>query len=349
MSLIEKTGPAQPTPSFEEQMRQAESDSGMPPDEELYAGYGVDHPEPNEHGQIPTNRTVEAEAEETPEAPEVTEPVAEKEETVEAVPEVPELPDRVEELNKKVGQLVNENAELRKFLEQQAQPQQPQQQFQAPLTQETVNYLDELSVENPQQAVYVALQSGQPVLYERAMQSWYDQDPRAAGRYERQVEYQQLQQQLGAQIQPQLATANQMAEAQQLEAAMKAVADKHEDFGDVIGTLDQERAQQIVDGGLPPSILKDLAGGDQQSKEKVFEAIYRWVKADLGDTFKTAAEEASIKQAEENKQAKVDATVASATTTTPDAVPETEEERLRRVWIDQYPTMQSAWTGRSAR
>jgi len=344
VSLIEKSG-ADATPSFEEQMRAAEANSGVPPDSELYAEWGVETPEPDEHGQVPTNRPVEAEAEETPEPETAPEPVAE-EETVEAVPEPP---DKVDELNKKVGQLVNENAELRKFLEQQAQPQQPQQQFQAPLTQETVNYLDELSVENPQQAVYVALQSGQPVLYERAMQSWYDQDPRAAGRYERQVEYQQLQQQLGAQIQPQLASANQMAEAQQLEAAMQAVAAKHEDFGDVIGTLDQERAQQIVDGGLPPSILKDLAGGDQQSKEKVFEAIYRWVKADLGDTFKQAAEEATIKQAEENKQAKVDATVASATTTTPDSVPETEEERLLRVWRDQSPPMQSAWTGRSAR
>jgi len=339
VSLIEKSG-SEPTPSFEEQMRKAEADGGVPPDSELYAEFGVEHPEPDEHGQVPASRTVEAEAvqEEVPETPE---PVAE--ETVEAVPEPP---DKVDELNKKVGQLVNENAELRKYLESQAQPQ--QQQYQAPVTQETVNYLDELSVENPFQAVQVAIQSGQPVLYERAMQSWYDQDPRAAGRYERQVEYQQLQQQFGAQIQPQLESASQMAEAQQLEAAMKTVADKHEDFVDVIGTLDQERAQQIVDGGLPPSILHDLKG-DQQAKEKVFEAIYRWVKADLGDTFKNAAAEASTRQAEENKQAKVDATVASATTTTPDSVPETEAERLRRVWAENSPSMQSAWLGRSAR
>jgi hypothetical protein len=158
---------------------------------------------------------------------------------------------------------------------------------------------------------------------------------------------QQFQSQQQAQIAPQLQQAQQMAEEQQLESAMKNVADKHEDFVDVIGTLNEERAKQIVDSGLPPAILQGLQG-DQQAKEQVFEAIYRWVKADLGDTFKNAALEASEKQADENRQAKVDATVASATTTTPDAVEETEAERMSRVWKEQSPSMQSAWTGRSA-
>ncbi len=341
MSLIEKTG-AEPTPSFEEQMRQAEASDGIPPDSELYAEFGVESPEPDEHGQVPASRTVEAEPAEaeTPEA----EQEAPAPEAVEAAPEV----DKYEELNKKVGQLVNENAEYRRLLEQQQQQyQQPQQPQQYQLTQETVNYLDELSAENPQQAVYVALQSGQPVLYERAMQSWYDQDPRAAGKYERAMEYQQLQAQQQAQIAPQLQQAQQVAEGQQLEAAMKNVADRHEDFADVIGTLNEERVKEIVDGGLPTSLLVGFQG-NQQEKEQVLESVYRWVKAGLSDTFKNAALEASEKTAAENKQAKVDATVASATTTTPDSVPETEEERLIRVWKEQSPSMQSAWTGRSA-
>jgi uncharacterized protein (DUF2249 family) len=156
-----------------------------------------------------------------------------------------------------------------------------------------------------------------------------------------------LQAQQQAQIQPQLAQAQQVAEAQQLEQAMQSVASKHEDFADVIGTLNEERAQEIVNGGLPPSLLQGLQG-NQQAKEQVFESIYRWVKADLSEAFKTAAAEASTQQAEENRQAKVDATVASATTTTPDAVEETEAERLTRVWKEQSPSLQSAWTGRSA-
>jgi uncharacterized protein (DUF2249 family) len=338
VSLIEKTG-AEPTPSFEEQMRAAEAADGIPSDTETYGEF-MEAPQPDEHGQVPASRTVEAEPAEaeTPQA----EQEAPAPEAVEAAPEV----DKYEELNKKVGQLVNENAEYRRLLEQQAyQQQQYQQPQQYPVNQETVNYLDELAVENPQQAVQVAIQSGQPVLYERAMQSWYDQDPRAAGRYERQVEYQQLQAQQQAAIAPQLQQAQHMAESQQLEQAMKNVADRHEDFVDVIGTLDEARAQQIVDGGLPRSILTDLQG-NQQAKEQVFEAIYRWVKADLGDTFKTAAAEADVRQAEENKQAKLDATVASATTTTPDQVEETEAERMTRVWKEQNPSMQSAWTGR---
>lgn len=300
----------------------------------------MEAPEPDEHGQVPASRTVEADPE-TEEAPPV-----EEEETVEAAPE----PDKLEELNKKVGQLVNENAEYRRMLEAQAQAQQQYQyqQSQPQLTQETVNYLDELAMENPYGAVLAAAQTGQPILYDRALRAWHEQDPVAAQRFERQQEMQQMQQQIAAQVQPQIASAQQMAEMNQLEQAMQTVASRHEDFADVIGTLDEARAKEIIDSGLPPAILQDLQG-DQAAKEKVLESIYRWVKADLGDTFKTAAANAATTQAEQNKQAKVDATVASATTTTPDSVEETEEERLLRVWKEQRPSMRDNWTGRSAR
>lgn len=335
--MIEKAGAEQP-PSFEEQMRQAEQAAGLPSDTELYGEF-MQPPEPDpETGQTPATREVEAEAvEETPE-PEASE------ETVEAVEE---KPDPIAELNKKLGQLLNENAELRKREEERQQHQQPQQQQAQPLTQETIAYFDEYAAVDPVQAVNQAIQAQQPILYERAMNAWYEQDPRAASRFERQIEAAQMQQNMQAQFQPQIQSANELVQNRELEAAFEAVAGRHEDFAQVIGTLNEERAKQIVEGGLPSEILQGLTG-NRDAKERVFETVYRWVKAEQAGLFAQASEDIAAKQAEEAKQAKRDATVASATTTTPESVPVTEEERLAEVYKNLTPNMRDHWTGRGS-
>ncbi len=337
MGIVEKAGAEQP-PSFEEQQRQAEEKAGIPSDVELYGDWMAPPEADPETGQTPISRPVEAETEE-PEA-EVTEP--EPEETVEAVPE--EKPDQLAELNKKLGQLLNENAELRKAQEAQPEPQQYQPQQ---LTQENINYFDEYAAEDPAQAVSQAIQLQQPILYERAIRAWYEQDPAAASRFERQAEMQQLEQKMAAQFQPQIQSAQDLVQKTELDKAFETVAGRHEDFAQVIGTLTPERAEQIVEGGLPREILDGLTG-DRDAKERVFETVYRWVKAEQAGVFAQASQEAITQAAEENKQAKRDATVASATTTTPETVELTEEERLQQAFKDLRPNMRDAWTGRAS-
>ncbi len=345
MSMIEKAGAEQP-PSFEEQMRQAEQASEMPSDEELYGEF-MARPEPDpETGQTPsTSRPVEAEAEqeEQPETPE--EPAAE--EAVEAVAEE-EKPDPLAELNKKLGQVINDNAELRKQQAEWQQQQYQQQPQQAPITQETLSYFDEYAAEDPVQAVQQAIQLQQPILYERAIRAWHEHDAVAAARFERQAELQVMQQHMQAQFQPQIQSSQALVQQRDLEQAFETVAGRHEDFAQVIGTLDEERAKQIVEGGLPAEILNGL-NGDRDAKERVFETVYRWVKAEQAGVFAQASQEIAAQQAEESKQAKIDATVASATTTTPEPVEMTEEERLIQTFKELKPNLRDAWTGRSAR
>lgn len=337
MGLVEKAETT-PKPTFEELQSKAEADAGIPSDAELYGEHGI-RPEPDEHGLAPTTpdeSVVEAAAE--PE-PTVEEPAVEAAEETGG--------EDLRELKQKLGQLVNENAELRRQQEEFRQEFQARQDEPPLLTEATVGWFDELADQNPGEAAYWALQNRQPILYDRAMRTWYEQDPIAAGRYERQVEAAQMQQNILSQLQPQIAEGQQVAQQQQLERALKAVEAKHDDFAQVVGTLDAERAAEIIDGGFPAKVLEGL-NGDQKAKEEVFETLYRWVKAEQADHLKEAAETAASRQAEEAKAAKREAIVASATTTTPDAVEETEEERMIKL-VTARSSMRDAWEGQQSR
>lgn len=337
MALIDSNSPAKP--SFEELQRQAEQASGVPSDAEVY-GEWLDQPEPDESGRVPSpskpaDEAVAAADEPAPETPQ-EEPVPE--ETVEAVE--PEKPDQLAELNQKLGVLINENAEMRKALAEQ-----PVEQPQVRLDEATVNWFDEYTESDPGQAAYWALTNQQPHLYDRAIRSWYDQDPVAAGRYERQVEAAQLQAQIAAQMQPSQA----VAARAQMEEAMNAVASRHDDFGQVLGTLNEAKIAEIVQSGLPVQILELGLAGSREDKERVFETMYRWVKADMAGALVKAASDAPVRSAEEARQAKIDATVATASTTTPPPVEETEGQRQMRVWKEQRPSMREGWEGRDSR
>ncbi len=333
MAQIDTNSPAKP--SFEELQRQAEEAAGMPADSELY-GEWMTSPEPDETGRVPASRPEEAVAAADEPAAEEEAP-SEEPAAVEAAPE----PDRLEELNQKLGQLINENAEMRRALSEQPEPQvQPQR-----LDEGTVTWFDEYTEQDPGGAAYWALTQQQPMLYDRAIRSWYDQDPVAAGRYERQVE----QAQFAAQLEQKSAPQQQAASRQQMEDAMSAVAARHDDFGQVLGTLNEEKIADIVKSGMPAEILERGLAGSREDKERVFETMYRWVKADMAGQLAEAAAQAQAKSSEEARQAKIDATVASASTTTPPPVEESEAERQARVWQEMRPSLRDGWEGRDSR
>lgn len=340
MAQIDKK-PTEAQPSFEEQMRQAEQDAGVPADAELYAEWGVETPEPDETGRVPASKPAD---EPTAEAVEEDSPVEAEEQEVAA--EEPQT-DPMAELNKKLGDLLNDNAELRRQLQaQQAQPE-PQQPQMAPLTD--VGWFDEMAEGDPASAATWALQNQQAHLYDRAIRTWHDQDPVAAGRYERQVEQALLLQNMQQSIQPQVATANEYANRAQLEAAMGNVASRHDDFGEVMGTMTPETVEKIIQSGLPVQILEQGLAGDQQQKEQVFETLYRWQKAEVAGQLVQAARETPARQDEEARQAKREAFVGSAATTTPDEVPVSEAERMVQAWSETDRSLRKGWTGRDSR
>lgn len=339
MGLIDK-GAEQPV-SFEEGMRAAEEAAGIPTDEELY-GQEWATPEPDETGRIPSmsrpkddegNVVVdEPSAEETAvEAPEAETTTDDSEPVVEP----PAVDDRVlaelQELKSKVGTLVNENAELRRA--QQAQP----------IAQVDGDWFESVIDQSPGEAAYFALQNKRPDLYERAIRTWYDVDPVAATRYERQVEMQAFTEQL----QPQFQTAKDLQQKQELEVAISAVKEKHPDFEQVVGSLDESSVAKLVEDGFPLDTLA-LLGGDARQKQSALESLFRWVSHDHASIVQAAAPKLGAEAQEEAKARKKAATVASATTTTPETVEETEGERLARVWAEQRPSMRSAWENRSS-
>ncbi len=337
MALIEK-GADQPA-SFEELTRQAEQEAGVPPDSEYYSEFAEPPVEAEEPTPAPIVEEPEPEAE--PSDPEIP-------------PETPEVeaqaPDRVDALEKeladakqKLGQLINENADFRRGQEEAAQ-----RQAQQPLSESDVGWFDDLSAQNPSGAAQGALENRQPLLYDRAIRSWYDIDPVNAGRYERQVEQQQMQAQMQAQMEPQIAGAQKVAFEAEIGAAVRTLQTRHEDFNEVVGTLTQDQIDTIVEENFPPEVAV-AAARDQKGKEQFLELVYRWRKADNAGQLVQAAQDSAGKTADESRAAKVAATVASASTTTPPPVEETEAERQARVWSEDRPSVRSAWQGQDSR
>lgn len=337
--MIENRGPEDRNPekTFEELTRAAEAEAGVPSDEELY-GPMFAEVEADETGRVPSpspprdeeGNPVEAPEEEAPEEAPV-EP--EEELVVEA-----SLPPDYEDLRRKVGQLVNENAELRKMQEQIAQ-----------MPQQVDPYQYEQALEaDPAQAVALAVQAQNPYQYEQAIRAWYDVDPVAAGRYERQAELAQMQQRITDTIGPQMQTATELAQRTELDAAIREVSARHDDFDQVLGGLDEQRVTSLVESGFPVAMLQGLTGS-QKEKEGVLETLYRWQKSEQAAALVPAAVEAQLEQKEQAKERKRAAAVASASTTTAPAAPESEAERQMRVWKEQRPSLRDGWQGRPER
>lgn len=104
---------------------------------------------------------------------------------------------------RKIGEQGNELGKLRQAVREELQQVLPQQPAPAslPLTDDVVSAFDDLVDANPAQAAAWALQTNQPMLYERAMDTWYETAPKDASRFERSVERQREYQ--AAQIQAQ--------------------------------------------------------------------------------------------------------------------------------------------------
>lgn len=165
----------------------------------------------------------------------------------------------------KLGEMGNELGQLRERLAQyeQQQPETPQVE----LNENTVSWFDEQSAQNPYAAAVWAMQNDPSgVLYNRALDTWFEIQPRAAAQFERQVEMQGLKQEiaqtLGQTLQP---LAKSQAE-QNFSAAYQSVRTKHPD-------LDEHAEGLMAVGQEFPDMLQSLRTGSRESAERVLEGL----------------------------------------------------------------------------
>lgn len=339
-------------------MRQAEAEAGISLEDSYYVN---DYPVTDK-----TKQALERAGVSLPETAEVVEtPVEAASPMADAEPQEPEAevtadtqagepepPDRLDELNKKVGQLINENAELRRALSDQPDPTEQFQEWiaQAQAAQQgqyTPDQFEQLLEDDPATATMIAHQRGDQFGYARAWQQWNQVSPGApqiwADNQNLKAQLAEFQQNIGQQIAPARAAAGR----QELTDAMSAVAARHDDYAEVMSSATEDDLKAFVSNNpLMAEVLEKGLLGDQRSKEQVYETLYRWRKADIGDQLVRAAREAPARQSEEAREAKREAFVGSASTTTPDEVPESEQERLSRVWRETRPSLRDAWENR---
>lgn len=199
------------------------------------------------------------------------------------------------ELENKIGTQGRELGETRQRLEQLEQQSQRQSQPQYD-SDRLEEWFDENLHAVPQVA-HEARERGDSVLFNAAMDKWYEVSPRHAAAYERSVEMAQLRQELGSTAAELTAPAQalQVREAQQ--TAVSELTQKFDDFAEVLGGMDEATIGEILTDPLFPSeILSQINPGDPAGQEKLLGTLYAFAKTrqvgPLSEAASTAAREA---------------------------------------------------------
>lgn len=164
------------------------------------------------------------------------------------------------------GLLDRQAAELGELRQQVQTP--AQQPAQVPVTQETVDWLDEQSFQNPREtALWARHADPTGFLYQRALDNWYEADPRGAAQYELDTRTALAQDELVGTIAPMLQPLVEQMQQQQFNDAMASVAAEFPDFGEVAPKLLEVASES-------PEIAPLLQRGDLASKQKVLRNLY---------------------------------------------------------------------------
>lgn len=217
-----------------------------------------------------------------------------------------------------IGQQGQELGELRRMVQELYERPQPQQSP-SPFVPENVQ---EAIVDNPAQVAQWAIQQEQPHVYEAAISEWYEQDPKAAGRFERALEREMLKQELQQQINPEIEAVREQQKAREVADAHRSLAAKYPDFQQVLETA---TADEVA--GIDRNLLASAA-----NPAAALEIVYRWVAMGRGQ--QKAAETAQ--RTEQVRQEKREATVvtADATNTPPE---QTVVDRLKEMMLSPEP------------
>ena len=273
--------------------------------------------ERDEHGRYkPAASEPEPEPEPEPELPPTAEadPLAELKAAHES---------RLRDKDEMIARQANEIGQLRQAL--------PQPQAQAP-----VGFADQI-VESPSLgATYAAqaLQAGDWEQYDAVLDAWTEVDPRAARRYERQVNVWLASQQVAQATEPLAANAK---EAQNTQA-LSNLTDRYSDFPQVIASLEGE-------ANIPSPLTRALQDAPNQiAYEEALDTLYNFLKGKQAGPLAAQVREASEAERAEARQAKVDATVASASASPVREDPKTIQEQIVSEWADQDAPFKDPWS-----
>ena len=274
--------------------------------------------ERDEHGRYkPAASEPEPEPEPEPELPPTAEadPLAELKAAHES---------RLRDKDEMIARQANEIGQLRQAL--------PQPQAQAP-----VGFADQI-VESPSLgATYAAqaLQAGDWEQYDAVLDAWTEVDPRAARRYERQVNVWLASQQVAQATEPLAANARESQNTQ----ALANLADRYTDFPQVISSMESGEVK------IPVSLQKTLKDApDQEAYEEGLDTLYNFLKGKQAGPLAAQVREASEAERAEARQAKVDATVASASASPVREEPKTLQEQIVSEWADLDAPYADPWS-----
>jgi hypothetical protein len=216
---------------------------------------------------------------------------------------VEELAAAYQELESFKGRQGSELGELRREIQELRESQQtPQQQEQyVPVSNELVSQIDELADVNPQQAAVWSL-ANQPLLYDRVMETWFENDPRGASRFEMALMRAELEAEVKEQIAPIQAPIQQQTAEAQFAQAWASVTKK---FPDMNGEAVLEAAQAA------PEIAEALQHGDVATKERMIENLYWLAKGRQADSVTATTAAAVAESAAQVVQQKLEAQVVS--------------------------------------
>ena len=167
------------------------------------------------------------------------------------------------ELGNELGQQRQENAEYQQILTEIEALKQQRQQPPMP-----VDWIDEQIAANPASAreyAVQALNSNQPLLYERIMRQWYETDPYAAQDFQSALRVEQVKRELQAQ-------APQRDEGIQMQAALQQVLAEHPEFTQYADGLEAVITKY-------PAAAAGLRGG-QQEKQQAIETLFALAERD---------------------------------------------------------------------
>lgn len=282
---------------------------------------------------------VEVEASEEP----VEEVVSEGDDATESEPElilgkfksVEDLANAFGELESKLGQQSDEVAEARRLREQFEYQQQYQGQQQGqPITGEVVSWFDELTETQPEQAAVWAMQNDPSgVLYNRALESWYEESPRAASNFERRLDRAQLEWQFQNQLQQQTAPFVESAYQVAREDVQRNFAQKHPDFDEIrhdMWRIAQDPESVAVLGRLDTTNPEELNGA--------LDYLYAKAKAERGraaDNLATKASQVEQAQRAAEEDAKRKSQVASASSSGSQTEDLSPEQRIKAAILQE--------------
>lgn len=227
------------------------------------------------------------------------------------------------ELEQALGRQGQEIGQLRQYVTEQPQS--------AP-DQGTIDWFDEQIEQNPQGAAVWALQNDRSgALYNRAMDAWYNEQPRQAGGFEREMEMSQLVQAISHQQAPLVQQAQQQEFVQAWQQAFSKIPDLSEHVEEIMGAAE-----------TAPEILIPLQRGSLADKQRVIENLYWLAKGRKADTLTEATQQYAFQQAQSEKSAAQAAAVAPTSSL---AVSEDKGGDLaKRIWGTAPPSISEGLT-----